>query len=149
MWFGIRAAGMAAILWIAASVTAAYAGPPTEWDGLVLRKAKGIDLLYERPDVEYKVYRSVVLDPVEVAFDKNWNPNRDVRMPSARLSADDLQQMKTDMANEFRRIFAEQLAAGGYDVVAKPLDDTLEITAGLVDVYVNAPDKMTAGRSRT
>ncbi len=53
------------------------------------------------------------------------------------------------MASEFRRIFAEELAAGGYDVVAAPLDDTLRLTAGLADVYITAPDTMSAGRTRT
>ena len=65
------------------------------------------------------------------------------------MSASDMQEIRDGMASEFRRIFAEQLAAGGYDVVAKPLDDTLQVTAGLADVYINAPDAMTAGRTQT
>ena len=121
---------------------------PDTWDGLELRKTKGIDAVYVRPDVDFKVYRNVVIDPVQVAFDKNWKPNRSSSI-SGHLSADDLQRLKDDMASEFRRIFAEQLAAGGYDVVAKPLDDTLRISAALADVYINAPDTMSAGRTRT
>jgi hypothetical protein len=138
----------AAILGLA-SVAAAAAEPPKNWDGLEYRKVKGLDAVYLRPGVEFKAYRSLVLDPVQVAFDKNWDPNRDTRSLSGRLSADDMQKIREDMASEFRRIFGEQLAAAGYDVVAKPLEDTLQVSAGLADVYINAPDKLSAGRSYT
>ena len=131
------------------SFVAAAASPPETWDGLERRKAKGIDLLYVRPGAELKAYRSLVVDPVQVAFDKNWDPNRDVRGASGRLSAADMQEIREKMGSEFRRIFGEELAAAGYDVVAKPLEDTLQVTAALADVYINAPDKMTAGRSYT
>ena len=131
------------------TTTVPGAAPPQSWDGLELRKAKGIDALYVRPGVEFKAYRSLVLDPVQVAFDKNWDPNRSVRGAGARLSAADLQEIRDNMASEVRRIFAEQLTAGGYDVVAKPLDDTMEVTAGLADVYINAPGEQTTGRSYT
>jgi hypothetical protein len=138
---------VAACIILAAGVASA-AKPPETWDGLVYKKTKGIDAVYVRPDVEFKAYRNVVIDPVEVAFDKNWKPNRDVTA-SRRLSTDDMQKIRDDMASEFRRIFAEQLAAGGYDVVAKPLEDTLRVSAALADVYITAPDTMTAGRTRT
>jgi hypothetical protein len=123
--------------------------PPQNWDGLEYRKTKGLDAVYVRPGAELKIYRNVVIDPVQVAFDKNWDPNRDTRSLSQRLSPDDLQGIKDEMANEFRRILAEELAAAGWDVVAKPLEDTLRISAGLAAVYINAPDTMSAGRSRT
>jgi hypothetical protein len=127
----------------------ALAAPPETWDGLEYRKTKGLDAVYVRPGAEFKAYLNVVLDPVQVAFDKDWDPNRDTRSVSRRLSTADMQEIKDEMASEFRRIFAEQLAAGGYDVVAKPLDDTLRVSAALADVYINAPDTMTAGRTRT
>lgn len=137
----------AACLFVASVVLAA--APPQNWDGLEYRKTKGLDAVYVRPGVEFKAYHSLVLDPVQVAFDKNWDPNRDSRGTSGRLSAADMQEIRDDMASEFRRIFGEELAAAGYDVVAKPLEDTLRVSAGLADVYINAPDKMTAGRSYT
>lgn len=130
-----------------ASVVAS-AGPPETWDGLEYRKTKGIDALYVRPGIELKAYRSLVLDPVQVAFDKNWDPNRSSRSLSGRLTTADLQEIKDEMASEFRRLFGEQLAAAGYDIVAKPLDDTLRVSAGLADVNITAPDAMTAGSSR-
>lgn len=146
----MRTAGLLAAAFLCLwSVVAAAASPPETWDGLERRKAKGIDLLYVRPGAEFKAYRSLVLDPVQVAFDKNWDPNKDVRGASGRLSAADMQEIREKMGSEFRRIFGEQLAAAGYDVVAKPLEDTLQVTAALADVYINAPDAMTAGRTTT
>jgi hypothetical protein len=133
---------------VLATALASAADLPRTWDGLEYRKTKGIDAVYVRPGVEFKAYRDVLLDPVQVAFDKNWDPNRGTGSALGRFSAEDIQGIRDEMASEFRRIFAEQLAEGGYDVVAKPLDDTLRVSAGLADVYINAPDKMTAGRSR-
>ena len=134
---------------IVATSVASAATPPETWDGLEYRKTKGMDAVYVRPGVEIKAYRNLVLAPVQVAFDKNWDPNRNSRGMAGRLSSDDMQQIRDDMASEFRRIFGEELAAAGYDVVAKPLDDTLVVAAALADVYINAPDNVTSGRSHT
>ena len=145
----ISAAGVLAAAYFLLASLASAAKPPENWDGLEYRKTKGLDAVYVRPGVEFKAYRSLVLDPVQVAFDKNWDPNKDARGASARLSAADMQKIRDEMASEFRRIFGEQLSAAGYDVVARPLEDTLQVTAALADVYINAPDAMTAGRSYT
>jgi len=143
-WLRVLAATFLAFVPLAAT-----AAPPETWDGLEYRKTKGLDAVYVRPGVKFKAYRNLVLDPVQVAFDKNWDPNRDARGASGRLSATDLQKIRDDMASEFLRIFGKELAAAGYDVVAKPTDDTLVVAAGLADVYINAPDTMTAGRTYT
>jgi hypothetical protein len=145
----ISAAGLLAAAYFLLASLASAAKPPENWDGLEYRKTKGLDAVYVRPGVEFKAYRSLVLDPVQVAFDKNWDPNKDARGASARLSAADMQKIRDEMASEFRRIFGEQLSAAGYDVVARPLEDTLQVTAALADVYISAPDAMTAGRSYT
>lgn len=121
--------------------------PPATWDGLELTKRKGLDLVYLRPGVEFKAYKNVSLDdPVEVAFDKNWDPNRDTRSVSRRLSTDDIQKIRTDMAAEFRKVFIEQLAKGGYTVVDKAGEETLRVSAGLADVYITAPNRNEPGR---
>lgn len=137
----------ASVLCGAAAVGAA--GPPASWDGLELRKVKGLDAVYVRPGVEFKEYRTLYLDPVEVAFDKDWDPNASSRNASSRLSASDMEKIRAEMATAFQRVFAEQLAKGGYAVVDRPAADTLQVSAGLADVYINAPDKATAGRSYT
>jgi hypothetical protein len=84
---------------------------PETWDGLVQRKAKGIDAVYVRPDVDFSVYRNIVLDPVVVAFDRNWKQNRS-GSASGRLSTSDIEKIREKMASGFQSIFAEELAAG-------------------------------------
>jgi hypothetical protein len=121
--------------------------PPASWDGLELTKKKGLDLVYVRPGVQFKAYKNVTLDdPVQVAFDKDWDPNADVRSASRRMSADDIQKIKTDMATEFRKVFIEQLAKGGYTLVDKVGEETLRVSAGLGDVYITAPNRNEPGR---
>jgi len=120
---------------------------PETWDGLVLRKSKGIDAVYVRPDVDFSGYRNVVLDPVVIAFDKNWKPNRGGS--TLRMSTSDIERIREKMASGFLSIFSEELAAGGYAIVPKPLDDTLRVSAGLADVYINAPDTASAGRTKS
>lgn len=123
--------------------------PPPTWDGLEYRKTKGLDAVYVRPNVEFKAYKNVIIDPVAVAFDRNWDPNRDVRGTTGRLSTEDMEKLKSDMAAELRKVFAEELGKGGYQVVEQAGDETLRVTAGLAEVYITAPDTMSPGRSRT
>lgn len=129
--------------------TASAADNPT-WDGLEWREAKGIDALYVRPAVAFKPYENVFLDtPVEVAFDKDWDPNEGVRSPSRRLSAADIDAIRMQMADGFQAVFAEELAAGGYALVPAIGEKTLRVRAALADVYINAPERPGQGRETT
>jgi hypothetical protein len=132
------------------TATAALADkPPQTWDGLELTKKKGLDLVYLRPNVQFKAYKDVSIDVLEVAFDKNWDPNDNVRSVSRRMSTDDIEKIRTDMAGEFRKVFVEELGKGGYSVVDKPGENTLRVSPALVDVYITAPDRMEPGRVTT
>jgi hypothetical protein len=122
--------------------------PPQQWDGLALRKSKTLDTVYVRPDVQFKAYKSVRLDPVTVAFDKSWDPNRSSRGTS-RLSDADIQRIRDELAKSFRQVFAERLGEDNYHLVEVDGDEVLRVQAALINVYINAPDTMSAGRSRT
>ena len=140
-------AGLAVALIAATSAMADK--PPATWDGLELTKRKDLDLVYLRPNVQFKAYKDVSIDEVQVAFDKNWDPNEDVRSVSRRLSTEDIEKIRSDMVTEFRKVFVEELGKGGYLVVDKPDDDTLRVSPGLVNVYITAPDRREAGRVTT
>ena len=132
------------------SATAVFAEkPPQTWDGLELTKKKGIDLVYIRPNVQFKAYKTVSIDELQVAFDKNWDPNENVRSASRRLSTEDIEKIRSDMVTEFRKVFVEELGKGGYAVVDKPGEETLRVSPGLADVYINAPERMEPGRVTT
>lgn len=118
------------------------------WDGLEPRKVKGLDMVYVRPGVEFKAYDSVLLDsPVEVAFDKDWDPNEGVRGASRRMSTEDIQRIQGEISSEFREVFADELGKGGYSLSQAIGDRTLRVTAAIANVYINAPDRMAPGRS--
>ncbi len=122
--------------------------PPATWDGLVRREVKGLDTVYVRPNVQFPPYRKVMLDPVQVSFSKSWDPNvtRDI---SRRLNAADLERIKEALAGIFRESFSDELAKGGYALTDAPEEDTIRVSAAIVDLYINAPDVMAPGRSRT
>ena len=129
-------------------VTAADS-PPAEWDGLVRVNSKQIDHLYKLPEADFSGYKRVRLDPIEVEFDKNWKPNASERDPSRRLTNDDIEKIKKALAEEFRKVFTEELTKNGYAVVNEDDDDVLRVSAAIVNLYITAPEKMSAGRSRT
>lgn len=122
---------------------------PAEWDGLVLQPGTRLNSVWVKPDAEIAAYRSVMLDPVEVRFARNWDPNSGGRSQLNRLNADDIAAIQANLAEIFREVFREELGRGGYQLVDQPGPDTLRVSAAIVDLYVTAPDTMAAGRSRT
>ncbi len=122
---------------------------PDEWDGLVRQPGTRLNAVFVKPDAEIVAYRNVLLDPVEVSFARNWDPNRGGRSQVGRLNASDMQAIQAGLADLFRETFRAELARGGYLLVDEAGPDTLRVTAAIVDLYVTAPDTMSAGRSRT
>jgi hypothetical protein len=127
---------------------AAAAEPPREWDGLELRDSKSVDRLYLRPGASLTGYKKVRLAPLQVEFDKNWDPNRG-RVGSNRLTAKDFETIKKTLAEAFAQVSKEELGKGGYELVNTPGDDVLDVAPLIMNLYIVAPDKQTAGRSRT
>jgi predicted small secreted protein len=122
---------------------------PDEWDGLVRQPGTRLGAVFVRPDAEIVGYRSVKIDPVEVSFARNWDPNRGGRSQLGRLNADDMAAIQTGVADLFRETFRAELERGGFQLVDVAGPDTLRVTAAIVDLYISAPDTMSAGRSRT
>jgi len=104
--------------------------------------------LYVRPGASLKGYAHVRLEPLQVAFDKNWDPNSS-RVGTNRLTKDDFDRIKKALADEFAKVWTKDLKDAGYDVVTEAGEDVLDVTPFVVDLYIAAPDKPTAGRSRT
>lgn len=123
--------------------------PPKEWDGLVRVSSKQLDHLYKLPEADFSGYKRVRLDPIEVEFDKNWKPNQNERSPSRRLTDEDIEKIKKALAEEFRKVFTEELTKNGYAVVEESGEDVLRVSAAIINLYITAPEKMSAGRSRT
>ena len=58
-----------------------------------------------------------MLDPVEVSFARNWDPYRGGRSQLSRLSAEDMNAIRANLADLFRETLRAELARGGYQLV--------------------------------
>ena len=116
----------------------AAAQPPGEWDGLVLRPSSAVDLLYVRPEASLAGYKRVRLEPLQVSFHQDWNPNR-TRRGASRLTATDFDNIKSSLANAFATAATAELARGGYEVVTEADEDVLDVTPFIVDLIITAP----------
>jgi Protein of unknown function (DUF3313) len=124
---------------------------PDNWDGLVRVKPKKMDAAYVAPGADFRTYTKVMLDPAEVAFKKNWQ--RDVNDASVGISRDVSDEDAAKIAAAARegldQIFKETFDKAGIQVVTTPGKDVLRLSPGVGDLYINAPDVMSPGRSRT
>lgn len=121
------------------------------WDGLVEVKPKRLDAVFLMPGADFRTYTKVMMDPVEVAFVKNWarDYNRDAATLSQQLSQEDVERIAQAARDEFTKVFTEVYQKAGMVLVTTPGADVLRLRPGVVDLYITAPDRLSAGRSRT
>jgi hypothetical protein len=136
-----------ALAFAIAGVSVAREPTPPEWDGMKRVERGGLDAVYLREGVSLAKYKKVMLDPVDVSFDKNWDPKRTGSVSDFRKI--DPQGIREDLAKLAREVTRRELEKkNGYALVDQPGDDVLRVRAQIVDLYINAPDTMTPG-SRT
>jgi hypothetical protein len=121
------------------------------WDGLVEVKPKRIDAAFLLPGADFRPYKKLMIDPVEVAFKKDWaeDYNRDASTLSQRLSQEDVERIAAAARDNFTEVFNEAYKNAGLEVVTTQGPDVLRVRPGVVDLYVTVPDTMSSGRSRT
>jgi hypothetical protein len=141
--------GLAAALCLVS--IAALAQDMDSWDGLVQVKPKRVDAAFLLPGADFRTYTKIMMDPVEVAFEKNWarDYNRDAATLSQRLDQQDLERISQAARDEFTQVFTEAYRNAGMELVTAPGADVLRLRPGVVDLHISAPDPMSAGRSRT
>ena len=147
----IFVAGLAALVWLAAPLAKAEDEPKGTWDGLVEVKPKRIDAGFLLPGADFRPYKKIMMDPVEVAFKKDWmkDYNRDAATLSQRLTQEDIDNIAKAARENFQEVFTETYRNAGLEIVTAPGPDVLRLRPGVMDLYITAPDTMTAGRSRT
>ena len=117
-------------------------------DGLEKTKSKNADLVYMRPGASLAAYSKVMLGPIDVAFSKNWDPKRPGS--SFRITNEEREEIRSGVAKLVRDEFVKTLQAkDGYPVVETAGPEVLKLKANIINLYVNAPDVPTAGRTRT
>ena len=144
----IRAGLYALTCLFAVTATAQDSG---SWDGLIEVKPKRIDAAYVLPGADFRPYTKMMIDPVEVAFKKDWlkDYNRSTATISDSLTQEDAERIAAEARKIFTEIFAEVFAEKGLQIVTAPGADVLRVRPGVINLDVVAPDTMSAGRSRT
>ena len=110
-------------------------------DGLERVPNSKVERAWIKPGVDFSQYTEVSLLDCFVSFKRNW------RMSHPGVRTRDMERIKSALSDEFRKVFAEELANGGYPVVAEADDHVLLIRPAIIDLNVAAPDTNTAGRS--
>jgi len=124
---------------------------PESWDGLVEVKSKKMDAAYLMPGADFRAYTKVMIDPSQVAFQKDWMKtiNQQHRSVSGKVTDADAAKILEAARTNFDDVFAEGFEKAGVPVVKTPGADVLRVSTAVVNLYVNAPDTMQAGRSRS
>jgi hypothetical protein len=150
----IKYVGVAVLLAAPIFLTSAFATPKGDsenvmsYDGLKKISVRGVDLAYARPGATLAGYTRVMLDPIDVAFHKDWNPTR--AQSRIKLSADERENIRTGVAKIVYDEFVRELQnKSGYQVVSEAGPDVLRVKAHIVNLFVNAPDTKTAAPTRT
>jgi hypothetical protein len=144
---------MTRIKWLAAALVAVIgpalaADAPESWDGLIEVKPKRMDAAFLLPGADFRPYTKVMIDPTQVAFQKDWQKRiNDSRRLSDRVDDDQAQKILATARTNFDDVFVEEFTKAGYAIVKAPAPDVLRISTAVVNLYINAPDTMSAGRS--
>jgi hypothetical protein len=142
--------------WIAAGLLALFGTSalaeslPQSWDGLVEVKSKKFDAAYLAPGADFRPYTKIMVDPTQVAFQKDWLKNlNDDRNISRKVTAEEAQEILAAARTNFDDVFHEAFSKAGYTVVTTPGPDVLRVATGVINLYINAPDTFSAGRTRS
>ncbi len=121
------------------------------FDSLVRIEDASVAAAFIDPDADFSVFeRIAILDPF-VAFTSNWQRDQNrSRRGSSRISARDMERIKTDVARLFKEVLIERMEADdGFEVVEFAYYDVLLVRPAIIDLHVTAPDILSPGRSRS
>ena len=129
---------------LASSAVLAQEAAPT--DALERIKIKNVDFAERRPGTNWKAYDKVLVQPVDVSFSRSWSAGD---YGTFGLSSSEVARMRSGLAALVNEVFTKVLREGGYGIVEAPGEGVLAIKPDIVDLFVNAPDTMAPGRSRS
>ena len=127
-----------AILCATFTASAARADDPWTAGGLQKVTIPGLDAAYVKPGASLKQYTKVAMKPVAVSFAKNWAEDV-TKGTTRRVTADDMQRIRTKLASLLELSVADELKAGGYDLVSAVGEDVLYVEMAIANLYISAP----------
>ncbi len=120
------------------------------FENLVPVEDPQVAMAYIDPNADFTVFKRVMILDTFVAFRSGWERDQRRGTRGLRVSAGDMERIKSDVAALFRDVFIEVLEADdGFEVVEEAGDDVLLLRPAIIDLDITAPDTMTPGRSRT
>lgn len=137
---------------LGAALTSAGELPAMSHDGLYLMQDTKVRAVYMKPGADLSEFNEVALAECYVAFRKNWqrDHNRNAIGMTGRVSDKDMKAIRARVADEFRNVFTEVLAAdGGHRMVREGGQGVLVIRPAIVNLEVNAPDTKSTAMTRT
>jgi hypothetical protein len=141
---------VAVIFSISVPLTALAEDANPQFENLVPVGEPNVAVAYIDPDADFSVFKRVMLLDTFVAFRSGWERDQRRGTRGTRISASDMERIKTRVSELFNSVMIESLEANdGYEVVSEPDYDVLLVRAAIIDLDVTAPDTSTAGRSRT
>lgn len=131
--------------------TACAQSSESELDSLVKIKSRKVDSAFLLPGADFSQYKKVMIAPAEVAFHKNWlrDQNNQALSMSRRIGDTEAKKILDAARSGFDEIWAAAFKSAGYEVVTAPGDDVLKLVPSVFDLYINAPDVQSAGRTRS
>jgi hypothetical protein len=103
----------------------------------------GIDSVYRKQYLDLSAYAKVLVAQPTVAFRQNWRSEDDPTL--ARVGVPDPAKIRESVAQQFLQTLSTRLAENsGYDVVASPGPDVLQVKAAITDLYFSSSATQTA-----
>lgn len=132
----------AALCASATSVAAREKLPETTKDGLKLQQQTKLGAVYLKPGASLDAYDKIYLVDTYVAFKKNWarDYNEDEVNLENRVTPQWMKKVEGEIAQEFKRVFTEQLKKGGYQVTTDRGKDVMIVRPAIINLEITAPD---------
>jgi len=118
-------------------------------DGLQLIEESDLALVYAEPGADMSQYDKIYLATPYVAFKKNWQREQNRKWQNKRVSTEDMEKIKTELAALFLDVFSKTLGEGGYQLVTEAGEDVLLIKPAIINLDIVAPDTNSPGMTRS
>lgn len=111
-------------------------------DGLHLQENTKASAVYALPGASLEQYDEVWLVAAYVQFTDNWEKDYNLNEIglSGRITDKDMQTIKTEMANEFNKVFTKVLTEKGHKLVTEAGKNVLIVRPAILDLDPTAPE---------
>ncbi len=113
--------------------------PQVSADGLKLVKQDEYAAVYLQDGADFSNFNKVAILDCTVEFRKNWQRDQNEDIPFS-VKDKDVTRIKGALAEEFKKVFSEELIAKGETVVAESGADVLILRPAIINLDISVPD---------